>query len=99
MQVIFSHANLENKNQLVLKLLEEVTKNGNKLSILTDELKSILEDLANLTGPEYHQVRLLNGTQGSATSEFRWSQVSSRGYHYDHGERRVIIYVTCDLDS
>ena len=57
--MIFSHANLENKNQLVLELLEEVTKNGNKLSILTDELKSILEDLANLAGPEYHQVKLI----------------------------------------
>ena len=56
LQVIFAHANLENKNQLVLKLLEEVTKNGSKISILTDELKSILEDLANLVGPEYHKV-------------------------------------------
>ena len=61
--MIFSHANLENKNQLVLKLLEEVTKNGNKLSILTDELKSILEDLANLTGPEYHQVKRIVQTR------------------------------------
>ena len=41
---------------LVLKLLDEVTKNGNKMSLLTDELKSILEDLANLTGPQYHKV-------------------------------------------
>ena len=55
--MIFSHANLENKNSLVLKLLDEVTQNGNKMSILTDELKSILEDLANLTGPKYHKVR------------------------------------------
>ncbi len=54
--MIFSHANLANKNQLVLKLLDEVTKNGNKLSLLTDELKSILEDLANLASLKYHQV-------------------------------------------
>lgn len=60
LQVIFAHANLENKNQLVLKLLEEVTKNGNKMSILTDELKAILEDLANLIGPKYHKVTVLN---------------------------------------
>ena len=63
-QVIFAHANLENENQLVLKLLDEVTKNGNQMSLLSDELKTILEELANLPGPKYHKVQTSIQTRG-----------------------------------
>jgi hypothetical protein len=61
LQVIFSHANLENKNQLVLELLEEVTKNGNKLSILTDELKRLpllIRDMMVLIRVNYRRYNL-----------------------------------------
>lgn len=81
LSVIFAHANLENENQLVLKLLDEVTKNGNQMSLLSDELKTILEELANLPGPKYHKVSLKARqfliTAHQPSYEMRFNQIES----------------------
>ena len=85
-QVIFAHANLENENQLVLKLLDEVTKNGNQMSLLSDELKTILEELANLPGPKYHKVQTsrLEGFQQEGSQHTMYPLTTYPPIHLQH---------------